>query len=327
MGTVKLLKRIGLAFGLVLGLLNTGLAQSPYPNKPVRLIIPYSPGGATDQFARVVADNLSKRLGQPVIVEAKPGAGGTIAADFVAKSAPDGYTVLVADVGPNAIAAGLYPKLPYDPIKDFAPISLAVHSPLMLVTNAELPFRTVGDIVKYGKANPSKLNYASSGNGNISHLAGELFAYQAGIPLQHVPYKGSQAGLLDTITGQVQMTIVTVASGLPHVNSGKLRAIAAAGSERSPLLPSMPTFKESGLPNYDVSSWGGFVAPAGTPREIVTRLNQEIVAILKQDDVKERLTTAGFVAAPSTPSEFSDLIRSEVDKWKRAVKDTNAKVD
>lgn len=327
MTQLNLVRRICLAIGLVVSMLGPALSQSAYPNKPLRLVIPYAPGGATDQFARVVGDNLAKRLGQPVIVEAKPGAGGTIAAEHVARSPADGYTILVADIGPNAIAAGLYPKLAYDPVKDFEPISLAVRSPLMLVTNAELPFRTVDDIVKYAQANPGKLNYASSGNGNISHLAAELFAHQAGIKMQHVPYKGSQAGLLDTISGQVQMTIVTVASGLPHVNSGKLRAIAAAGGERSPLLPTMPTIKESGLPNYDVSSWGGFMVPAGTPRDITSRLNKEIVAILNQDDVRERLTTAGFTAAPSTQSEFGELVKSEVDKWKKAVKDTNAKVD
>lgn len=302
-------------------------AQSIYPSKPIRIIVPYAAGGATDFFGRVVAEKLAARLGQPVLVESKPGAGGTLAADYVAKAPADGYTLLVADTGPNAIAAGLYPKLSYDPIGDLSPIAMAVYLPIMLAANNDLPVRNVKELVDYAKVNPGKLNYGSSGNGNIGHLAGEYLKLQANISLIHVPYKGAIPSITDTISGQVQLVFVSAISANTFVKAGRLRPLAATGSKRSALLPSLPTVSESGYPNYDVGSWGGFLAPAGTPKEIVTRLNAEIVAILNTSEVRDKLTNAGFDVATGSPDEFANFIRSEVLKWKQIVRATNAKPD
>jgi len=303
-------------------------AADTYPARPLRFVVPYGPGGATDTYGRVVGEKLAGRLGQPVVMDYKPGAGGTLAAEAVAKAAPDGYTVLVGDVGPNAIAAGLYQKLPYDPERSLAPVSMAVYLPIMLVANNAVPVSNMSELVAYAKAHPRTLSYGSSGNGNIGHLAGALLNTGAGIDLLHVPYRGAPPSITDTIAGQVQVTFLSVISALPHIRAGRLKPIAVTGRSRSPLLPDVATVAESStLRDYDVVSWGAFFVPAGTPAEVVERLNREIVAVLDMPEVRDRLTQAGFIVQSSTPSQLGAFVRGEVRRWAAVVKATNARPD
>jgi len=298
-----------------------------YPNKSIRLVVPFPAGGTTDVLARAAAQKLTESLGQAVVVDNRPGAGGNIGAELVAKSAPDGYTLLMGTVGTHAINPSLYPKMPYDHVRDFAPIILVAGVPNVLVINPALPVNSVQELIAYAKANPGKVNFASSGNGTSIHLSGELFKSMAGVQMTHIPYKGSAPALMDLIGGQVQVMFDNLPSALPHIKGGKLRAVAVTSTKRAPALPDVPTIAESGVPGFEASSWFGILAPAGTPRDIVTKINAEANKALQSAEMREKLLSQGAEAAGNTPEYFADYIRSETAKWAKVVKESGAKVD
>jgi tripartite-type tricarboxylate transporter receptor subunit TctC len=291
-------------------------AAADFPNKPVRLIVPFTPGGGADLVGRVVAEKLTEKWGQPVIVENRPGAGGNLAAKMVATAAPDGYTLFQYNVA-NAIAPSVYRNLNYDPLKDFAAVGRLGSSPLLLVAQLELPARNLEQLIAYARANPSKLTYASSGTGGSTHLLGELFNTLAGTKIVHVPYKGGLPGITDLLGGRVDLMFVTPASGLQHVSSGKLRALGVSSAKRSSLAPNIPTIAEAGVPGFDASAWYGLVAPAGTPVSIVEQINRDIRAVLQQRDVRDRFAAEGVEIEADTPAQFSAFLRTEVERWHR----------
>lgn len=298
-----------------------------YPAKPVRLIVPFPAGGATDLVARVMQEPLSKLLGQPIIVDNKGGAGGSIGMTELAKSAPDGYTLALATVSTHGVNPAVYKKLPYDPIKDFAPVSELVKAPGVLVVNPKLPVTTLEELIKYLKANPGKVSYASAGNGTIGHMWGELFKSTTNTFMLHIPYRGAGPAAADLISGQVQVGFDQVASALQHIQSGRLRALAVSWGSRLEVLPHVPTFGEKALFANAESSWFGIVAPSGTPASVVKRMNEALNEVLKQTSVVERLNAMGFFAAGSTPEEFSVRIRKEVDKMQRIAKFAKISID
>jgi tripartite-type tricarboxylate transporter receptor subunit TctC len=291
-------------------------AAADFPNKPVRLIVPFTPGGGADLVGRVVAEKLTEKWGQPVIVENRPGAGGNLAAKMAATAAPDGYTLFQYNVA-NAIAPSVYRNLNYDPLKDFAAVGRLGSSPLLLVAQFELPARNLEQLIAYARANPSKLTYASSGTGGSTHLLGELFNTLAGTKIIHVPYKGGAPGITDLLGGRVDLMFVTPASGLQHVSSGKLRALGVSSAKRSSLAPNIPTISEAGVPGFDASAWYGLVAPAGTPVSIVEQINRDIRAVLQQRDVRDRFAAEGVEIEADTPAQFSAFLRTEVERWHR----------
>ena len=297
-----------------------------YPMRPVKIVVPFSPGGAVDGPMRVIAQELSKRLGQQIIVDNKPGAGATIGADIVAKSPPDGYTLLLASQT-NAISATMYQKLPFDPIEDFAPISLLGREPGVLVVNPALPVKTLQEFIAYAKERPGQIDYASSGNGSGQHLFAALLASSTGMKLNHIPYKGSAQATTDLLGGQVMMSIPGTAGMVGHIKAGKLRALAVTGATRSPQLPEVPTVIESGVPGYQAYVWMGLLAPKGTPAPIVDRLYRELVVVLATPEVKNYMATAGIEIVGSTPAEFGKFFRSEKDLWAKVVRETGAKID
>jgi tripartite-type tricarboxylate transporter receptor subunit TctC len=290
-------------------------------------VVPFPPGGATDILARDVAQKLTEAWGQSVVVDNRPGAGGNIGSELVAKAPPDGYTLLMGTVGTHAINASLYAKMPYDHIRDFAPVILVAGVPNVLVVNPALPVNTVAELIAYAKANPGKLNFASSGNGTSIHLSGELFKVMAGVQMTHVPYKGSAPAVADLISGQVQLMFDNLPPSLPQIKAGKLRALAVTSSTRAPALPDVPTMAEAGLPGFEASSWFGVLAPAGTPPAIVAKLNAEIARWLATPEAKERLSKQGADAAGGSPEDFVKHIAAETTKWAKVVKDSGAKVD
>jgi tripartite-type tricarboxylate transporter receptor subunit TctC len=302
-------------------------AAQPWPAKPIKWVVPFAPGGTTDILARTVGDKLSQALGQPVIIENKPGAGGGVGAEFVAKSAPDGYTIMGGTISTHAINASLYKNLPYDPVRDFVPIVLLARVPNMLVVNIDVPAKSVPELVALLKANPGKYTFASSGNGTSQHLSGELFKSMSGTDMQHIPYKGSPPALQDVMGGQVTMTFDNITTAWTLAKAGKLRALAVTTASRSAVAPDVPTLAESGLPGFEVGSWQGVFAPAGTPPEIVKRLNAEIVKILNLPDVREKLAGLGAELVGNTPEEFAVMVKAEVVKWADVVKKSGAKVD
>ena len=302
-------------------------AQEKYPNRPVKIVLGFPPGQATDTVARAIAQKLGETTGQVFIVENRPGAAGIIGTDLVAKSTADGYTLVMGSSGVMAVNPGLYSKLPYDPVKDFAPITVAVTVPLFLVANPDFPPNTVKELVAYAKANPGKVNYASGGSGVTNHLAMELFKSVAGIDMVHVPYKGGPPALTDLIAGQVNVMFETGPGALPHVKSGKLKAIAVGGSKRSAAMPNLSTVAESGYPGFEAVAWIGISAPTGTPKEIITKLNSEIVKIVHLPDIKERFLGLGAESVGNTPEEFAIYLKAEIAKWGKVVKDSGAKVD
>jgi len=315
-----------LAFALAL-LAPLAFAQAPYPAKPIRLVVPFPPGGTTDILARIVAQKLTEAWGQPVVVDNRPGAGGNIGAELVAKSAPDGYTLLMGTVGTHAINASLYAKLPYDHVKDFAPVILVAGVPNVLVVNPSVPVNSVAELIAYAKANPGKLNFASSGSGTSIHLSGELFRTMAGVQITHVPYKGSAPAIADLVGGQVQLMFDNLPSSLAQIKAGKLRALAVTSDKRAPALPDVPTMAEAGLPGFEASSWFGVLAPAGTPPAIVGKLHAEIAKWLATPDAREKLSAQGANLAGFGPEEFARYIGSETAKWAKVVKESGAKVD
>jgi len=298
-----------------------------WPSKPIKWIVPFAPGGTTDILARTVAEKLAPVLGQPVVIENKPGAGGGVGAEFTAKAAPDGYTIMGGTISTHAINASLYNKLPYDPVKDFVAITLIARVPNMLVVNPAIPASNVKELIALLKANPGKYSFASSGNGTSQHLSGELFKSMAGVEMQHIPYKGSPPALQDVMGGQVTMTFDNITTAWPLAKAGKLRALAVTTATRSAIAPDVPTLAESGLPGFEVGSWQGVFAPAGTPPEIVKRLNVEIVKILNLPDVKEKLTGLGAEPVGNSSEEFSAMVKAEVVKWADVVKKSGARVD
>jgi tripartite-type tricarboxylate transporter receptor subunit TctC len=305
----------------------TGAAHAQYPTKPIKIVVPFPAGGTTDILARAVAADLQKAFGQAVVVENKAGAGGNIGSDSVAKSSPDGYTLLMGTVGTHAINVSLYPKMPYDAVKDFAPVSLVAGVPNVLVASPSFPVNSVKDLVDAAKKAPDKITFASSGSGTSIHLSGELFKQLAGVQMTHVPYKGSSAALPDVISGQVNVMFDNAPSVIQHIRGGKLKAIAVTSDKRSPALPGVPTIAESGLPGFEASSWFGVLAPAATPKDIVDKLSGAIAKSLQTPEMKERLAGQGAVAVGNTPEQFSAHIKSEIDKWSKVVKASGAKVD
>ena len=303
-------------------------AQTPaYPTKPIRLVVPFPAGGATDILAREVAKHLTETWGQSVVVDNRPGAGGNIGSELVAKAPPDGYTLEMGTVGTHAINASLYAKMPYDHVKDFVPVILVAGVPNVLVVNPSVPVNSVQELIAYAKANPGKLNFASSGAGTSIHLSGELFKVMAGVQMMHVPYKGSAPALQDLIGGQVQLMFDNLPPSLPQIKAGKLRALAVTSATRAPALPDTPTIAEAGLPGFEASSWFGVLAPAGTPPAIVAKLNAEIAKWLGSPEAKEKLAGVGANIAGGTPDDFARHIQAETAKWAKVVKESGAKVD
>jgi tripartite-type tricarboxylate transporter receptor subunit TctC len=301
-------------------------AAAAWPEQPIRMIVGFSAGGTTDVVARIVAKTIGDTLGKPVVVENKPGGGSNIASEMVARATPDGYTLYMVAVT-SAINQTLYKNLSFDLVKDFAPVALTVKVPNVLVVNPSVPVKTVKELVDYAKANPGKLNFASSGSGTSIHMAGELFKQSAGIDVMHIPYKGSAPAMTDLIGGQVQYMFDNMPSAWPHVASGSLRALAVTTAERSKTAPELPTMQESEFPNFDVSFWFGVIAPAGTPAAIVDKVNKAIQVALDDPQVQERFEKLGAVPVKTTPAEFGDFIKSEVDSWAKVVKASGATVD
>ena len=302
-------------------------AQASYPSKPIRLVVPFPAGGTTDILARAVAQRLTETMGQPVVVDNRAGAGGNIGADMVAKAPPDGYTLLMGTVGTHAINASLYAKMPYDHVRDFAPVILVAGVPNVLVVNPALPVNSVQELIAYGTANPGKLNFASSGNGTSIHLAAELFKTMTGVQMAHVPYKGSAPALVDLAGGQVQLMFDNLPSSLALIKAGKLKALAVTSAQRSAALPDVPTVAESGLAGFEASSWFGLLAPAGTPKDIIAKLNGEVTKWLATPEAKEKLAAQGAIPAGRSPDDFMRHIAAETVKWQKVVKDSGAKVD
>ena len=294
-------------------------AQAPYPTKPVRVIVPFAPGGGTDVMSRAVSQRLTEKLGATFIVDNRAGANGIIGVETAVKSAPDGYT-LVAISNSHTVNVSIYKKIPYDLVRDLAPITEFTTQPFALVINPSVPAKNMKELIAYAKANPGKLNYGSSGQGGISHLSGALFGSIAGIDINHVAYKGGTPAMIDVISGQIQMLFSTLLQANPHIKAGKLRVLAVTTLKRSAVAPELPTMNESGVPGYDVSQWFGLTAPAKTPRAIVTKLNGEIVKILQEPEMKARIAADGAEPVGGTPEEFGAHIKRDIAKWAKVVK-------
>jgi tripartite-type tricarboxylate transporter receptor subunit TctC len=316
--------RTALALLLVL-VVNLGQAQDLWPSRPIRFILPFPPGGGTDILGRLIAERLSAGLGQPVVTENRGGAGGNVGAEAAAKSAPDGYTIVL--VAPSlAISPTLYSKINYDPVKDFAPVSLVATVPNVMVTQPSLPGE-LQEFIAFARARPGTLNFGSGGAGTSNHLAGELFNIVTGARLVHIPYKGVNLAMQDVLAGNVHLVFIGIPAAVPHIKAGKLRALALVAPKRSSALPDVPTVAEAGLRDFEVTTWYGVLAPAGTPRNVVTRLNTELVKIMHSPDLKDRLAATGTEPLTSTPEEFADYIKREIAKWGDVVRKSGAKVD
>ena len=324
---------IAIAHTAIIFVANPVFAQTTaWPTKPVKIVVPFAPGGTTDILARAVAPELSKAFGQTFVVENRAGAGGNVGSDIVAKSPADGYTLLMGTVGTHAINKSLYSKMPYDPQKDFSPITLVAGVPNVMVMNTEtaarLGINTVPDFIKFARANPGKLNMASSGNGTSIHLAGELFKSMTGVFMTHIPYTGSGPAMMGMVSGQVDVMFDNLPSAMPQIKGGKLKAFAVTSSQRSGAMPELPTVEEAGqLKGFEASSWFGLLAPTGTPVDVVNRLQQETTKALNSPAMKEKLLAQGAIPSGNTPTEFAKLIEAEIKKWAPVVKASGAKVD
>ena len=310
--------------GLILSITSCVASAQEYPTKPIRLIVPFAPGGPTDIMSRAISERITARLGQQLVVDNRAGAGGGIGTELAARSAPDGYTMLLGHIGTHAINTSLYTRIGYDPVKDFAPITMIATLPLGLFVHISVPAHSVKDLVALAKAKPGSLNFGSAGSGGPTHMAGEMLKSMAHIDIVHVPYKGNAASLADLVAGRVQMMFSNLLTAGPQARAGKLRGIAISSGKRSPQAPDLPTISESGVPGYDLTPWYGVLFPAGTPRPIVMRLNQEIGGILTTPDMVERFRTQGIDLVTSTPEAFAALIKSEIPKWRKVVKDSGA---
>jgi len=292
----------------------------PYPSRPIRLVVPFPPGGSTDILSRALGQKLAEGLGQPVVIDNRPGAGGSIGSEAAAKAAPDGYTLVMGQLGPLAVSPAIYKNLPYDPVKSFAPVSLMAIVPSVLVVNPQVPAASAAELIAYARANPGKLTYGSAGSGSTSHLTTEYFKLATGTDILHVPYKGVGPMLTDLISGQLSMGINGAPAVMAHVNSGRLRALAVTGLTRLPSLPQIPTLDQSGVKGFDASGWYGIVAPAGTPGAIVAKLNAEIRRIMQTPDLRARLDNEGAIPAAGSPEEFGAFIASEIARWAAVLK-------
>jgi len=298
-----------------------------YPNKPIRIIVPFAVGGIADTFGRTIGIKLTEAWGQPVVIDNRTGAGGNIGADLVAKAPPDGYTLVMGNNGTHAVNVSLFKTIPFDPIKDFVPVAHVLEAEGLLVVNPSIKANSVREVLEMARAQPGKLSYASGGLGTTSHLAGELFKSTGKVDIVHVPYKGNSPAIADLLSGQTQMSFATMPTVLPHVKAGKLRALASIGLARTVALPDVPTVAESGLPGFEVSNWIGLFAPAGTPSEIVAKLNAEVQKIMQSPDVQKRLETEGARFIPTTPGQFGSFQRDELAKWAKIIKDANIKAE
>lgn len=303
---------------------NLAQASDAFPNKPIRFIVPYAAGGATDTTARLVSKELTAILGQPVVVENKAGAGGNIGTDYVAKSTPDGYTMLLAYTGPMAINPSLYDSLPFKPQQDFAPVTLLAQAPQILGVHPSIPATTVEEFVTYAKANPNTLFFGSSGNGGADHLAGELFKMLTGAQITHVPYKGGAPALADLVAGRTQLQFMTIPASIGHIEAGRIRPLAILDKKRYPLFPNVPTISEAGVKNYDVNNWYGVVVAAGTPEPIVNKLNSALIKALRSDEVQARFSGLGLVPVSNTPKEFQSFIATESARWAEIIRVSGA---
>lgn len=320
--------RLTIAALSLLYMLTLPLAQAQqFPSKPVRIINPFAPGGATDIIARSMAQKLTETWGQAVVVENRTGASGAIGVELVAKSAPDGYTLLMATQTTHAANPALYPKLPYDAAKDFAPLTLAGSTPLALMVHPSLPVSNVKELIDYARRNPAKLVYASGGNGTSQHLTTELMKSMSNTFMLHIPYRGAGPALADLLGGQVDLMFDNLPTALPHIKAGKLRGLAVTTAARSPLAPELPTMAEAGLPGFELSTWFAFFAPAATPRALVDKISADMRRALAQSDMKERLAGLGVVVIASTPNELAAFQRAELAKWGKIIKDSGATVD
>lgn len=300
--------------------LASGAAAQSYPSKPVRLLVPSTPGGSVDTLARTVGQKLTEKWNQQVVVDNRSGAGGAIAAELTAQAAPDGYTLMIGTVASLATNVSLQKKLSYDPVRDFAPVTLVATQNLMLLVHPSVPAKSVQELTTLAKRQPGALSFASAGNGTGGHLSGELYKILADIDLLHIPYKGVAPALIDVVSGQVTMTFASITSGTPQMKAGKLRGLAVTGARRSSAVPDLPTMMEAGVKNYESETWYGIVAPAGTPQDVVAKLNGEIVAILKTQETHDRLTRGGADPVGNTPAEFGKFIRSEIEKWRKVIR-------
>ena len=317
----SLIASVLLAMGL-----STAMAADPYPIKPITLIVPQAPGGANDIIGRALGQRLSVALGQPVVVENKPGAGGNVGTALVARAPKDGYTLMITAQSAQTINPSLYKKVPFDPIKDFEPIMVVATAPYLLAVSPNFPAKNIKELIALAKADPGKLTYASAGNGTVNHLLGEMLKSTANIDIVHVPYKGAAAAATDVISGLCSMTFGSFPGVMPFVKSGQLRVIAAATEQRTSLAPDMPTLAES-VPGLHANAWYGLFAPAGTPKEIVNKLQQEIVKLLQAPEIKERFNALGAEVTPSTPEQLAALVRSDLARWSKIVKDSGAQLD
>jgi tripartite-type tricarboxylate transporter receptor subunit TctC len=305
-----------------------GAAQAQaWPSKPIRIICPFAPGGIADTYSRLIAQRLGGVLGQPVVVENRTGAGGNIGAEAVARAAPDGYTLVMGNIGTHAINSILFSKLPYDPVKDFSPIALVLEAEGLLVVHPSVQANSAAELIALARANPGKLSYGSAGMGTSSHLAGELFKSMAKVDVTHVPYKGNMPAITDLMGGQISMIFATMPTVLPQAKAGKLKSIAVIGSTRSTALPELPTLAEAALPGFEVNNWIALFAPAGTPREIVVRLNAEVLMIMQASDVQQRLPADGARFVPTTPDEFAVFVKNEIAKWGPVLRAAGVKAD
>jgi tripartite-type tricarboxylate transporter receptor subunit TctC len=327
-GKARIARVATAALAALVWIVAAGAQTAGYPNKPLRFMVGFPPGGSTDVAARVIAPRLAERLGQQIVIDNRAGAGGNIGADLVAKSPADGYTLLMGAVATHAINPTLYGKVPYNPVKDFAPVALVAQVPNILVVNPSVPVKSVKELIELARARPGYLNFGSGSTGSTGHLAGELFNTMAGVKMVHIPYKGGSPAMADLLAGQVQLMFDNLANALPNVKAGRLRALAVTTLARSPAVPDLPTIAESGLPGFDLSTWFGVMVPAGTSPDIVAKLNAEIVRALNAKDMRERLEKMG--AEPpvnNTPEHFAAFIRAEAAKYAKVVKDSGAKVE
>jgi tripartite-type tricarboxylate transporter receptor subunit TctC len=305
---------------------SSGALAQGYPSRPIKIVVPYPPGGFNDTLGRTLAAKFTEAWGQPAVVENKPGGNTLIGNDFVAKSAPDGYTLLVVAF-PFSVVPSLFKTMPYDTVRDFAPVILAATSPNLLVVHPSLPVATVGELIALAKSKPGSLSYASTGNGSSNHISMELFKSLAGVNIVHIPYKGSGPAVSDLLGGQVQLMFDNTPNVLPHVKAGKLRALGSSGTRRSSMTPDVPTVAEAGVPGYEVTVWFGLVAPAGTPREVVAKLNAEVTRILALSDVRERFLAQGVEPVGSTPEQFAEHIKAQMAKWAQVVQAAGVKAE
>ena len=313
--------------GAVVAVVTTTSLAQPYPNRPIRWVVPYAPGGAADPIARLIGQKLADAWGQPVVVDNRPGAGGNIGTDVVAKAAPDGHTVVIVAASTVTVNQSLYAKLPFDPVRDLAPVALVATDVLVLVQTLSLPTSSVNDVIALARAKPGQIQYASGGTGSGGHLAMELFRVMAGIDLVHVPYKGAGSALPNLISGQVSLMTTSAATAMPHVRTGRLKALGVTSAERAPTLPELPTVSESGLKGYEVTGWYGVLVPARTPAAVVAKLNAEIVRIVSSGEISERLTGMGLIPRTSTPQEMGAVIARDAAKWAKVVKQSGIRAD